>query len=307
MTGQDPVAPPLPAVNPFRGRDRELWVGVFVIVGIVSVLGALFALTDPATFRRRYVLTTVVPDAGGIRRGDPVQMKGVNVGRVQRFQMVPDGVAIRLEIEGEYDIPADSHVEVRSSGFLGSLVADVIAGESTTRVRGGATLPGTRETGVLETATTLADKADTLVGQMQKLMSDKTVKDVQTSAGEMRQLLKDLSQLTAEQRKELADLTSSLKRASAGVEKATGPELERSVQRVDALTQRLDGTTASLDRSSKSLETVLGRLERGEGTLGKLTTDSSLYENLNKAAQNINKLTDDIRKQPKRYLKLSVF
>lgn len=307
MTEQNATSPPLPRVSPSRGKDRELWVGVFVILGMVAVLGALFALTDPATFRSRYIVTTVLADAGGIRRGDSVQMRGVNIGRVQRFRMVPEGVAIRLEIEGQYDIPSDSHVELKSGSLFGAMVAEIIPGESTQRLRGGATLPGSTEAGVLDTAGTLADKAETLMSQAQRLLSDGTVKDVQASAGELRQLLKDLSQLTAEQRNELRDLTGSLRKASAGVERATGPELERSVKRVDSLTQRLDGTAASLDRSSKSLETVLGRLERGEGTLGRLATDDSLYDNLNKAALNINKLTEDIRKQPKRYLKLSLF
>ncbi len=51
----------------------------------------------------------------------------------------------------------------------------------------------------------------------------------------------------------------------------------------------------------------MGRIDRGEGTLGKLTRDDKLYNNLNEAAVNFSKLTEDIRKQPKRYLKLSFF
>src|SRR6185295_5011234 len=73
---------PLPPDPRQRGRDREMWVGVFVIVGILATFGLLFVLTDAATFRGRYILTTVVPNAGGIRRGDPVQMRGVIVADV---------------------------------------------------------------------------------------------------------------------------------------------------------------------------------------------------------------------------------
>ena len=40
---------------------------------------------------------TAVTDAGGLRRGDPVQMRGVNIGRVVGFDMAPNGVEIRLE------------------------------------------------------------------------------------------------------------------------------------------------------------------------------------------------------------------
>ena len=102
-----------------RGRDREVWVGLFVIVGDRDDRHRSFVLTDAAMFRGRYIVTTTSPNAGGIRKGDPVQMRGVNIGRILGFPIAQRGVSIRLEIEGEYQIPADSHVELKSSGLLG--------------------------------------------------------------------------------------------------------------------------------------------------------------------------------------------
>ena len=82
---EPPVAPPS------RGADQAVWVGFFLVVGIIAIFAALFILTDAALFRGRYIVSTVVTDAGGIRRGDPVQMRGVNIGRVQRYR-VPESV-----------------------------------------------------------------------------------------------------------------------------------------------------------------------------------------------------------------------
>ena len=83
---------------------------------------------------------------------------------------------------------------------------------------------------------------------------------------------------------------------------------------MDAITQRSTSVTTSLDRSSRSVETVLGRIERGEGTLGRISKDDALYLHANEALVNLNNavvemrnLTADIRKQPKKYLKLSFF
>jgi phospholipid/cholesterol/gamma-HCH transport system substrate-binding protein len=62
------------------------------------------------------------------------------------------------------------------------------------------------------------------------------------------------------------------------------------------------------------VEGIIARMDRGEGTLGKLSRDPALYDNLTQAAHNINqasinvnKLTEEIRRNPKKYLKLSVF
>ncbi|MBI2506267.1 MAG: hypothetical protein HYW07_23885, partial [Candidatus Latescibacteria bacterium] len=45
---------PFPMLPPSRARDRELWVGVFVILGVTAILISLFTLTDAALFRARY-------------------------------------------------------------------------------------------------------------------------------------------------------------------------------------------------------------------------------------------------------------
>jgi phospholipid/cholesterol/gamma-HCH transport system substrate-binding protein len=76
----------------------------------------------------------------------------------------------------------------------------------------------------------------------------------------------------------------------------------------------METVMASLEKTSSSVETVMGRLDRGEGTAGKLLRDEELYRNMNaamlnmnQATVNINKLSEEVRRDPKKYLKLSVF
>ncbi len=283
-------------------------VGIFVLVGLLAFFAALFTFTDVGTFRGRYYARTVVQDAGGVRRGDPVQMRGVNIGRVVAFRMVPQGVEIRLELYNEYEVPEGSRALLRSSGLLGGMVVDVVPGSSENRIEDEELLPGMAETGIMSAADELASGADSVLTRANALLSRETVGAVNESALELRQLLAELNSLASQQRRELASLSASLQRSAHGVEAATtGGELERAAENVDRLTARLDETTQSLGRASGSLETVLGRLERGEGTLGRLTVDDALYVNLNSAATNLSQLVADIRANPKKYLSISVF
>ncbi len=104
-------------------------------------------------------------------------------------------------------------------------------------------------------------------------------------------------------------------RSAESVDKVTsGPELANTVKRIDQLTQRLDGTLGTVDRSSTSLEAILARVERGEGTLGKLSKDEQLYKNatdatanMNKAAEELQKLVGDFRANPRKYVNLKIF
>jgi phospholipid/cholesterol/gamma-HCH transport system substrate-binding protein len=306
---------PLPPPPPSRGKHREAWVGLFVVAGVAAILITLAVLTDAALFRGRYIVTTNVPDAGGIRKGDPVSMRGVNIGRILGFSIGSEGVDVRLEIEGEYPIPSDSRVELKSSGLLGGMVADVIPGTSAGMARWGDRLEGRSGIGLFDKMDSLAGQADKVAIKVQGLLSDETVRDLQVGAAGARTSLESLQAILKEQRGELRALTASLKRSAESMEKVTtGHELDRTVKRVDQLAEKLDGTLATLDKSSKSVESILARMDRGEGTLGKLSTDDTLYRNaseasasLNKATQELNKLLADFQAHPRKYINLEIF
>jgi phospholipid/cholesterol/gamma-HCH transport system substrate-binding protein len=306
---------PLPPPPPSRGKYREAWVGLFVVAGIAATIILLAVMTDAALFRGRYIITTNVPNAGGIRKGDPVQMRGVNIGRIISFGIGQKDVDVRLEIESEYPIPKDSRVELKASGLLGGMVAEVVPGASAEKAAWGDRIPGASGIGLFDKMDTLAGEADKVAVRVQNLLSDEMVKDLQGGASDARKSLESLQAMLKEQRGELRALSASLKRSAEGMEKVTtGPELERTVKRVDRLVERLDGTLGTLDRSSKSVESILGRMDRGEGTLGKLSTDDTLYKNaseatanLNKATQELNKLLADFQEHPRKYINLKVF
>ena len=311
MSSEKPLPPPPPS----RGKHREVWVGLFVVAGLAAIAVTLGVMTDAAMFRGRYIITTSVPNASGIRKGDPVQMHGVNIGRIMGFTIGASGVDIRLEIEGEYPISKDSRIEIKASGLFGGMVADVIPGTSAQQVGWGDRILGGTGVGLFDKMDELAGEADKVAKRVQGLLSDEMVKDLQGGASGTRQSLESLQAILKEQRGELRGLSASLKRSAEGLERVTtGPELERTVKRVDELVGRLDGTLTTLDRSSKSVESILARMDRGEGTLGKLSTDDSLYRNaseasanLNKATVELNKLLADFQAHPKKYIHLEIF
>ena len=320
MREEDESEPPV--APPSRGRDQAVWVGFFLVVGIIAIFAALFILTDAAFFRGRYIVSTVVTDAGGIRRGDPVQMRGVNIGRVQRFKIAKDNVEIRLELEGEYKVPKDSHVELKSGGLLGGTIAEVVPGDSPDYLRNGDHVDGRMVPGLFDAANRVAGQVEKVMGQVEKLMTDATVKNfastadnAQVASRDMRKLIADVSTAVAEQRKTLATLEASLQRSATGFEKvATGPELDRAMKRLDVVGERMDTVTASLQRSSESVETVTSRAAKGDGSLGKLMTDDELYRhlndtvnNMNQATLSLNRLIEDLQKNPKKYINLKVF
>jgi phospholipid/cholesterol/gamma-HCH transport system substrate-binding protein len=321
MTEPKPTRPDLPPFSTPPRRDRELWVGLFVIAGVAFLVMALFAFTDASAFRGRYVVKTAVEDAAGLRRGDPVQLRGVSIGRVAGFEFTSGGVIVHLEIEGAYRIPVDSRVELTQAGLLGSTAARVIPGSAGAPAEKGQTLPGSTREPPSVAAERLAGASQDVLERLSSLLSDRTVHGIESSSTELAQVLDDLAAGVGEQRAALSRLSGSLGRSAANLERATGPELLGAVGRLDAVTRRLEAMTpgveravSSLGRSSQAIESVLGRIERGQGTLGRLSRDDTLYLNANRAfsdasraAVQIGLLSEDIRRNPGRYMKLSLF
>jgi phospholipid/cholesterol/gamma-HCH transport system substrate-binding protein len=305
----EPSEEELKQAIPRNRRRLELRVGLFVILGIGSALVALFLLTDPSTFRGRYRITTVVEDAGGIRRGDPVQMRGVNIGRVMGFSLDPQGVRITLEIEGEWDIPRDSQARLVSGGILGGRTVEIQEGSGEEMVPGGGEIPGENVAGIFDVPADLGRDVQTVLGQVEALLSEPTLEAVQGSALELEALLGQLSRLAREQGEEITRLTASLNRSASGLEEAagSGDDLARAVARADSALATVNRTSTVVMEASAALRTILQRVENGEGTLGQLSANPELYQSLTDALKSVQRLTDDIRENPGRYVKIEIF
>jgi len=295
----------LDRVAPRLTGGREIRVGAFVLLGAVAFAAVLFLMTDPATFRGRYLVVTEVSDAGGIRRGDPVQMRGVNIGRVHQFDLSEDGVVITLEIEGRWEIPQDSRTRLGSLDLLGGRTVQVFRGDSDITLKSGDVMAGESVEGVMGFADALGDEARQTMQRIRALMADTAVTSVHASIAELENVLGDLSEITQGQKDELSSLSASLGRSADRVEElAMREELDRSLARADSTLARLQDASGALAEASTSLAAILDRVERGEGTLGRLSGDESLYENLDTALEEIAELARDLKENPDRYINL---
>ena len=297
----------LRAVPPVK-RVRELRVGIFVILGLAGFFVVLFTMTSPGSFRGRYTVLTVVDDAQGMRRGDAVQMRGVNVGRVRGFDLGREtGVQLSLEIEGDWRIPVGSRTEVISQGFLGGKVVSIITGPGPGFLEPGVLLPGESVGGVLEVASGMADVAADVLVRAQAVLSDSTIAGTGAAILALRDLLNEAQDMTDGWAAEARAVLEDLKQSAANVEGITGAEeWLNTLASAESTLATLERTSVTLEQSSASLNSILGRIERGEGTLGKLLADDSLYDSTDAALASLRELLEDLRENPDRYINVTL-
>lgn len=297
----------LRAVPP-TAKLREFRVGLFVILGIAGFFTFLFLMTDPGTFRGRYNVLTRVDDAQGVRNGDPVRIKGINIGSVAHAQLDGDGVLITLEIEGDWRIPTGSRIEMYSEGVLGGMIVSVVPGQGEGFIEPMGMIPGETSPDLLASAGGLAVDAEHILGRVRALLNDSSVAAAGEVVTHLRDAVSDLSELTAGQATQVRTFMSSLQRSAENVEGITAAEeWKRTLASADAALAVLDRTSGEAARTVASLNAILGRLERGEGTLGRLLADESLYEQVEATIATLNDLLADVKANPGRYLKIEIF
>jgi phospholipid/cholesterol/gamma-HCH transport system substrate-binding protein len=84
-------------------------------------------------------------------------------------------------------------------------------------------------------------------------------------------------------------------------------ELRRAMDHFGSAAEKMDRLTGRLDSLRAVVQSTASRVENGEGTLGKLVRDDQLYTELSSTAQSLRALIEDIKKNPKKYLKVSIF
>jgi phospholipid/cholesterol/gamma-HCH transport system substrate-binding protein len=240
-------------------------------------------------------------------------MRGVTIGQVHDFELGGQGedVVIVLEVEGEWLIPEGSSTQVIQPGLMAPRTVEILPGPGPGTIDRDGTLPGVAVRGLLDDTETLGEKGQIALDRITELLSPKNLEAFGGSAEGLNTLLSELSDLVESERENLKELIQSLNSAADGLTEVTGPEFREDltslVAGADSLMGRLNGTSESIEGAVASFEAILARMENGEGTLGQLLVNDTLFTNLAAAAESARLLMDDLRENPGRYINVSIF
>jgi len=124
---------------------RPVVVGIFIFFGIaIFVAGVLVLGAQRKTFERTITLHAIFTDVSGLQKGNNIWYSGVKVGTVKRVRLINEslvGVDMRMDVNTEDFIHADSKAKVGSDGLIGNKIVIIYGGNATTRtVKSGDTL-----------------------------------------------------------------------------------------------------------------------------------------------------------------------
>ena len=135
-------------------KSLDLWVGLFVILGALSVffLAMKAGNMSAMSFNSTYPVVTKFDNIGGLKPRAPVKSAGVVVGRVGdiRFDDKTFQAVVTLNLDSAYKFPKDSSAKILTSGLLGEQYIGLEAGGDTNNLAAGDSIKMTQSAVVLE-------------------------------------------------------------------------------------------------------------------------------------------------------------
>jgi len=298
--------------------SREIKTGIIVIGGILLFILGFSYLKSSPLFEDGKTLYAVYEDVGGLQVGTPITVNGFVVGNVTdvRFKDKGGNLAVTLFVKSDFSFSKKSEAQLYDTGIIGGKGIQINpVFDGSPMAQSGDTLPSITQPGltqlVQEQLTPLQRKLEgTFTNADSVLISVNQVLDAKAK-NDLRETLSGLNTTVASFQKSAEVLNRILNTNES--------KLEGSLKNFEVLTSNfaqlsdslnnagLGRTLASLEATIANLNSLMARIEKGDGTLGKMMKDEELYVNLNNASRELDLLLQDFRLNPKRYVNVSVF
>jgi phospholipid/cholesterol/gamma-HCH transport system substrate-binding protein len=281
-----------------------------------------------------------------LRKGGKVKFRGVPIGRVDEVALESNGlgVVVTLMIDGNVRLPKDPVVILEPESMFGDWMAEIAPRSSHplyeyAEAPAGNMLPGYTLPDISQltaVADEIAQNLRTISARFEVAFTPQTADNIKKAIENIQQVSESLTGLVDRQQKSIDEVASNLSATSAAageaaetmnkafaeVETAIGGgkltsivgNVQRATARTDSLAALLVSSTRDLQRVAnsadttfKSLGSIADRVNRGEGTIGKLLNDSTLYTGLSESTLQLQALLKDMKANPRKYINLRIF
>ncbi|NOY39633.1 MAG: MCE family protein [Nitrospirae bacterium] len=304
-----------------RGFSTELKVGIFALIVLAVLSYMTFKVSGKEWLRKEgYPVYVYFSNISGLDEKTKIKVAGVDAGIIEKIVLERNRVKLRLRIYPEIRLYRDAVASIKTSGLLGDRYLEIKPGMDQIVLKEGETIQNVHEpvdiddmiyklAGISDSIQNLTENINDVLGTEEtKNALKKTAANLADLTGNLntaitandrrlKETLEGINTLTASINKlvednsnEITDTVSNLRDLSAEAPemikelKAASEELKSLLEENRPKIARLMEKT---DKTMSSVQKVAEKIEKGEGTIGKLVSDERLYESVSKAASGI--------------------
>lgn len=296
-----------------KSLKKELIIGLCVLIALLVLFFGINFLKGVNVFKAANYYYATYTNAAGLQQSAPVTLDGFKVGQVREINYDytnPGHVKVELSVDRELRIPKGSEAVIEQD-LLGTATVVLHLSDAKEYEEVGATLLSHTQKGMLDNVTSTVmpqlgstfAKIDSLLVNLNALVADPalaksvgrldaitlnlevTLRQLRASAGALPPVIKNVD-----------GLTSNLNTVSSDLAVVSGKLKEAPV---DSLMNNITSISANLKELSATLNNP-------DSSLGLITHDRELYDNLNNCAASLDSLLIDVKKNPKRYISIKL-
>ena len=291
-------------------RRDEILVGLFTTAAVVIlIVGTIWLLRGG--LEKGYVLYGRFPWGSGLKEGQPVWLSGVTVGFVDNVDLRDNGeLVVAFRIYDKYKVPKGSIASIVPNGFFGD-VAIALQPERPNRIAyaEGDTVPAKPGAAGLQVIASRADSAlqvtQRILGSTQaELVDSGGLREIRLLMGALSRTASTLERVVETQSRQF-ELTMGTVRSRAGA--VDSSRVDSTVRSLQKAAENFASVTNDLKTTSTKLNTLIAKVDSGNGNAAKLLNDDTLYRNMLNTVARFDSLLADLKKNPRRYINLTIF
>lgn len=307
-------------------------IGFVITLAIALLIWGINFLRNEKLFRPEDLYYAVYERIDGLTVSSPVMVNGYKVGQVRSIEFMPGTsgrLVVGIGIENKYKIPQQATAFIYSADLMGSKAVKLIYGQENSFHQSGDTLSSKIERElfdevsaqvlpVKQKAEDLMLSVDSVLVVIRSIFDKNTRKNLAESFASIKTTLHNLERssyaldgILQQEKHRLASIIGNVDSISSML-KNNSKQFDLIISNFEAVSDSLaqseiKNTIAHTNATLSNLNEILAQINQGQGSLGQLVHNDTLYRNLENSTYNLNRLLRDLRENPKRYLHFSVF
>ncbi|MFN3952092.1 MAG: MlaD family protein [Thermaurantimonas sp.] len=294
--------------------SKEFKAGLIALVTIAFLYWGINFLKGNDIFVKKTTFYAVYENVNGLARAQSVILNGYTVGQVEKITFTDlsgSRLLVEFSLSQNIRLPKNTVAMITTTDLLSGKSIVLKPGDSPDFLSKGDTLPSAIDNGFAEELVQLKDNfenityhIDTFLIKINAILDDENVVNLNKSIAKIAQTIDQSSHRITATIQNLEKLSQSLADQNSSLNRT----LDNAAEITEAIkAEDLAKLIASIQNTTDELRQILADIQSGKGNLGKLTRDSTLYDNLRITTDQLNKLVLDLKYNPRRYINVSVF
>jgi phospholipid/cholesterol/gamma-HCH transport system substrate-binding protein len=289
---------------------NEVQVGLVTIIAVAMLVSGMLWLKRIDLRKGSSMYQADFAKVEGLRLGDKVQVRGIRMGEVTGMQIMPQAVRVELQLEDTARLCEDAVVILGEKGIVGEVVIEIDPGTGAP-VQEGHIFAG-RSAGTIAAMT---DAAGAALAEMRALTAkvtdllDEVRKDgkIVETLEQANVTLAKVDRMVEQNHEDVTVILDDLRASTTGLRRLIeSGRLDETLAGTAAAAEAADSLMTGLQVTTQRFNALLTKLDEGDGTAAMLINDPSLYVRTDSTLTAVQRLLDDLRRNPKKYFKLNI-